>query len=587
MDILQGLENDRQKRFRLPQYSTPSPSINQANSEVMQSPSHDIYSGAKAGVAKQVKTALPNSSQEMTSGEIQQQPQSNTGTQEQETTAVVPSIKKTALPYEDDAAKMATSAYAAKSPDMDKLRSATMQQSIAEQDLGSFDPNNQPTSKWRKAAGIATGIATGVLGGGPLKGIDAYHKITRMSGYEQQARLKQKVDSTTASVKSANDVAKAAQDYTQSGVNAANTLQNVGKDTESARQFDEQAPQRDAKQNLDISQANKNDVDAMVAKRPPKPETAVIKPSESLAVTKLSPDETHWETENGQPNSSAQNLTEEDEQIARGAADAAKFLPNNVIKGYRDGDPKMSKFVSEAIRAYKASLNPAFALGEPSQAIQFYDEENQPHTIIFDPRSKKFSPVDEEAVGIKNMTKGKAAPNLNATEEASYRNSKLAATAIPDVIKQVNALRSQLGSSKGRYNNFMTDKVGVDNPAFGALQTALKNVDVFLAATHTGRFTTPLMQEFENAAGNVHQSPDTLIAKLGEMQKSVMRVQKEIEDSGSGSAQVRATKAHREDAASASGSTQHKVGDIVKVKGKNIKISAMHDDGTFDGSEVK
>jgi hypothetical protein len=34
-------------------------------------------------------------------------------------------------------------------------------------------------------------------------------------------------------------------------------------------------------------------------------------------------------------------------------------------------------------------------------------------------------------------------------------------------------------------------------------------------------------------------------------------------------------------------STAYKVGDVVTVKGKKIKITALHDDGTFDGSEVK
>jgi hypothetical protein len=35
------------------------------------------------------------------------------------------------------------------------------------------------------------------------------------------------------------------------------------------------------------------------------------------------------------------------------------------------------------------------------------------------------------------------------------------------------------------------------------------------------------------------------------------------------------------------GGSPHAVGDLVSVNGKKVKISAIHGDGTFDGSEVK
>ena len=35
------------------------------------------------------------------------------------------------------------------------------------------------------------------------------------------------------------------------------------------------------------------------------------------------------------------------------------------------------------------------------------------------------------------------------------------------------------------------------------------------------------------------------------------------------------------------GDRDFKIGDVVKIQGKNVKISAIHADGTFDGDEVK
>lgn len=577
----------RAKRFTLPQFGSPSQSINQANSEVMQgaaqTPSNDIYSGAKQGIEK-IKTGILNATggadavPALIAGQVPQTVDPNTPDAQvgKPQTGIKTGISGQDM--ENESANMVRGALQAKSPDLEALRTATATQADAQRALAEFDPTKQPVSKLRKAAGIASGLATGILGhGGVEGGIKEYQNITRAPAMEQQQQLARKASAAGVNQASAEKVAQAADKFSNTGKGLADTMQNIAKDTSVNEQYNQTGKSAaEAKTGLDIAQTNK--VNQEIS-RPPKPEINTQTPGTTLIKTGLNPATNAYESTPIAGGGGAQNLTETHEMIARGAAQSAKLDPNQVIDGYRKGDPQMSAFVKEAVDKWEKSHDSS-TTPSTSQIQQFYDELNQPHTFEYVPgkgTTGSITPIDEKKVGIEGMTKGKAAPNLGAVEENAYRNAKLAQETIPDAISEIAGMKDKLGALQGRVKNFMVDNVGTYDPQFGALQTTLKNLSVFLAATHTGRFTTPLMKEFEQALGNVHQDPDTLIAKIKEMNKSVQRVQGEIEKANPGSAQVRASNAGK-----------MKVGDVKTLaNGKQIKITAVHDDGSFDGDEVK
>lgn len=592
MSILQDVQNqDRINRFKLPQSQTYSPAINQANSEAMQSESapeptasNDIYSGAKQGVA-QIRLGLNNQDDSDAADDVNQ-PTSNTGAPEKETTGVVSTpnvrtgLETGGLPYEQRAASMTDKAYAANSPDMQTLRDATANQAAKQKAYSEFDPTQQPVSKLRKGVGIATGIVGGVFSGNVNNGINAYHNITRMPAYEKQAQLKREADASGVEQSAADKQAEAARQFTQTGVNAANTLQNVGKDVEAASQFDLNAPQREAVRTKDIAEAKHADVQSIVEQRPPKPEITTAAPDQNVIRTGLDPVSGQWKSSNLQQ-SGAQKLNPEDEQIARGASDAAGLQPNDVIKGYREGDPKMSKFVSDAVAAYKKSQNAAFALGEPAQAIQFYDKDNNPKTLIFNPRSQSFKQVDEGALGIEGSTKGTGAKSLGATDENAFRGATNSIQLIDKINTELTPdMQSKLGAAAGRYNDLLVDKLGAEDPKLAALITDLRTLSALNASTHTGRTSEPIIKEFRDSIGGIKQHPENLKAKLNEVKASAEMIRKQITESNPNSSQVRAD--------SVKDQPKLNIGDVVTLKdGSKRKVTSIHSDSSWDGDQVK
>jgi hypothetical protein len=87
---------------------------------------------------------------------------------------------------------------------------------------------------------------------------------------------------------------------------------------------------------------------------------------------------------------------------------------------------------------------------------------------------------------------------------------------VPGLKQEINSLRGQLGPAQGRWNEFMTGKVGADNPAFKGLRTGLQNLATAWMRLHAN--SDAARQEFESALSRA-QSPDDLIATLDSIDK--------------------------------------------------------------------
>jgi hypothetical protein len=93
---------------------------------------------------------------------------------------------------------------------------------------------------------------------------------------------------------------------------------------------------------------------------------------------------------------------------------------------------------------------------------------------------------------------------------------------IPDVIEQINALDRQgkLGAISGRFNEFMTGKVGADDPDFAQLRTSLGLLQTGMMVPHVGaRGGVQLIKKFEGLINQGKASAGNLKASLGEMDK--------------------------------------------------------------------
>lgn len=76
----------------------------------------------------------------------------------------------------------------------------------------------------------------------------------------------------------------------------------------------------------------------------------------------------------------------------------------------------------------------------------------------------------------------------------------------------------QLGPLAGRWNAFMTGKVGASNPAYNKIRTNAGLLSTLLMRMHVGaRGSEKIMEKFDNLLGIGYQSPENLKAALGEI----------------------------------------------------------------------
>jgi hypothetical protein len=83
------------------------------------------------------------------------------------------------------------------------------------------------------------------------------------------------------------------------------------------------------------------------------------------------------------------------------------------------------------------------------------------------------------------------------------------------VRKDIEGQVSQLGPSKGRWNEFWTKKVGAPNPEFKKLQTDVGLLSTLLANMHVGaRGGNEIIKRFEGMIESGKESPENLLASI-------------------------------------------------------------------------
>jgi hypothetical protein len=86
------------------------------------------------------------------------------------------------------------------------------------------------------------------------------------------------------------------------------------------------------------------------------------------------------------------------------------------------------------------------------------------------------------------------------------------------VREEVKAQQQQLGPLSGRWNEFMTGKVGAPNPGFAALRTDAGLLQTLLMRMHVGaRGGDYMMSHFKELLDTAKQSPENLLSALDEI----------------------------------------------------------------------
>ena len=82
----------------------------------------------------------------------------------------------------------------------------------------------------------------------------------------------------------------------------------------------------------------------------------------------------------------------------------------------------------------------------------------------------------------------------------------------------IAAQKQKLGPAAGRWNDFMTGKVGASDPEFNKLRVNMGLLSTLLMRMHVGaRGSEKIMEKFDNLIGLGYQSPDNLVTALNEI----------------------------------------------------------------------
>ena len=86
------------------------------------------------------------------------------------------------------------------------------------------------------------------------------------------------------------------------------------------------------------------------------------------------------------------------------------------------------------------------------------------------------------------------------------------------IVPTLQALSRDLGPIGGRWNDFMTGKIGVENEEYNKLRVNVGLLTTLLMRMHVGaRGSNVIMQKFDNLIGLGYQDPRNLLAAIGEI----------------------------------------------------------------------
>jgi hypothetical protein len=94
------------------------------------------------------------------------------------------------------------------------------------------------------------------------------------------------------------------------------------------------------------------------------------------------------------------------------------------------------------------------------------------------------------------------------------RTKDFAITTIPQInqlLQETDDIAGQLGPAAGRWNDFMTGKVGAPNPQFAHYIDEFRFLDSAITMAHSqGRISNVIFQQFKDMFATGYQSPENM-----------------------------------------------------------------------------
>lgn len=539
---------NRIKRFIFPQSRTGNSGVDQANSDVVKSsPSNDIYSGAKLGI----QTAIDDSNQPQNQSDhpIYDQHIADMKSQDINGTNDSPVVNSTNEPEiigrsnlntgiaDLERARQAIISSGNGNKDIDQMRNAAVDYSqavkaSASQDLNTAtqNPMNSHVSKTRKGLSIAAGIAQGALGGGIGGGISTYERLAHRPALQEQQRqaqignaMRTALPNQEKAVEGFGKVATQANDAVQTGIQTANADIALAQATQS--QADD--PQRMALLKAQTAQANSqtNTVD---------PAQADLMKAQAL---KLRNPDKHYEQKtgsiNGKPAFGYFETSSHKTYDADGNDISSSFIPKDSNttaddqgwEAYQSTHPG-SNFNN--YQAWKAGLTPniTYGLSNPggtpdkvkwiAQAAA-KDFGNYKTLVGADKELKQ--QVDDELV--------KMGVNPVVLQAQTKQLAQSAHSIIPKMDGMLTKLddpkfAAKLGPTIGRWNTFLSAKVGSVDPEFQDIKETVDLLNTGIMRAHVGaRGGGQMLEHFKDAINTDHMDVATLKASLKAAKKFI------------------------------------------------------------------
>jgi hypothetical protein len=200
----------------------------------------------------------------------------------------------------------------------------------------------------------------------------------------------------------------------------------------------------------------------------------------------------------------------------------------------------------EALAAEKRAGKPQYDIikGAQGEPIGITDNNNgQRYTgkdiANLDPQARKFYESERSAfqgsLDRKNADEDRRAEIANRRallmsslptnmEKTEYSRAGSVADFADDLTNKIKNISDQLGPGSGRYNDFMTGKVGLDDPQFSAWKTEANLAATRLMQMHTGNRPAEAMFEHFLQMLQSNQSPENLLANINEMHRYADRI---------------------------------------------------------------
>jgi hypothetical protein len=176
------------------------------------------------------------------------------------------------------------------------------------------------------------------------------------------------------------------------------------------------------------------------------------------------------------------------------------------------GDPRYPEFLKQTAER-KAQLDGQQA----SLKVQFQKPQTQ---LVFVPNPSGGYSVKQVAAGANVPPGALTASGMSSMNTPSQQSKSMAEMAqtvvekVPDLINQVNDIKTEIGPDTGRWKKMWVNKLGMNDPKFAGLD---QDLDLFASAvvrTHFGgrgsqQYRDALKKDFGEA-----QSPEDLIARI-------------------------------------------------------------------------